>query len=50
MKDDDRTAEKRATELRDKAIKAAEAHEGNRATADADAPQPTREPTRDRKL
>jgi len=48
MKDNDRTAEKRAAELGEKATKTAEAHEGNRVTAEMDTPQPTREPTRDR--
>jgi hypothetical protein len=39
--------EDKAGELTKKATTTADEHEGNRVTADEDAPQPTREPTRD---
>jgi hypothetical protein len=41
--------ESRAEDLKDRAGKTARAHQGNRATADMDQPQPTREPTRDQR-
>jgi hypothetical protein len=40
--------EKKAGERTEKATKTAAEHEGNRASANKDEPQPTREPTRDR--
>jgi hypothetical protein len=39
--------EDRAADLTKKAAETSTEHEGNRVTADDDAPQPTREPTRD---
>ena len=39
--------ERKASELTEKATKTAAEHEGNRAAANEDEPQPTREPTRD---
>ncbi|HEY1484888.1 MAG TPA: hypothetical protein VGF84_02220 [Micromonosporaceae bacterium] len=44
----DRDHEQKAGELTKKATETSEAHEGNRASANTDEPQPTREPTRDR--
>jgi len=49
MREKDRPADQRAAELSEKGKKNAQAHEGNRVSADPDAPQPTREPTRDQR-
>ena len=49
MPNDPKEPENRASDLNDKVADQANNPEQNRITADEDAPQPTREPTRDQR-